>query len=74
MKFFFPDSQDLVDPSFNFRLSGDRAVAFGIATTSMRTKCFQKFRITVCWFRRGIVDGFGPGQWPVYPRAASIAF
>ena len=46
VKFFFPDSQDQVDPSFDFVTEERRRIGFASATTSTPTRCSRRRRST----------------------------
>ena len=60
MKFFFPDSQDLVDPSFNFTTERRAADRVRHRDDIYAHELFSRPAYDGLLVSKGIVDGFGP--------------
>jgi hypothetical protein len=62
MKFFFPDSQDLVDPSFNFLTERRSVTRLRHRDDVYAHEVFSEVPYNGLLVSKGIVDGFGPGS------------
>jgi len=62
MKFFFPDSQDLVDPSFNFVTELRSSRRLRHRDDVYAHEVFSEVPYDGLLVSKGIVDGFGPGS------------
>lgn len=62
MKFFFPDSQDLVDPSFNFLTERRSSTRLRHRDDVYAHEVFSEAPYNGLLVSKGIVDGFGPGS------------
>jgi hypothetical protein len=62
MKFFFPDSQDLVDPSFNFQTERRSSSRLRHRDDVYAHEVFSETPYDGLLVSKGIVDGFGQGS------------
>src|SRR5262245_18391741 len=62
MRFFFPDSQDLVDPSFDFTTERRSSTRLRHRDDVYAHEVFSTPAYDGLLVSKGIVDGFGPGS------------